>query len=234
MSLTRRSEGCRRIDVGAAGDVLLEHVVLDRAGQARRVDALLLGDQLVEQQQHRGRGVDGHRGRHLAQRDAAEQHPHVVDRVDRDPDLADLAGGQRRRRSPCPSGSAGRRRPTAPPCRGRSAPGSGRWTPPRCRTRRTGASSRAGRCTSRDRRPGCRGTPPVRPGRWPGRSRPARPARRPTRRATRLGLSAHPRCSHSPTRATGSHSPAAASSRAGSGAGRALAEPRCGRAARPC
>jgi hypothetical protein len=33
----------RRVDVGAAGDVLLEHVVLDRAAQLRRVDALLLG-----------------------------------------------------------------------------------------------------------------------------------------------------------------------------------------------
>ena len=52
MSLISRSDGLRRVDVGAAGDVLLEHVVLDRAGQRRRVDALLLGDQLVEQQQH--------------------------------------------------------------------------------------------------------------------------------------------------------------------------------------
>ena len=45
----------RRIDVRAAGDVLLEHVVLDRARQLRRVDALLLRDQLVQQQQHGGR-----------------------------------------------------------------------------------------------------------------------------------------------------------------------------------
>ena len=72
-------------------------------------DALLLGDQLVEQQQQRGRGVDGHRRGHLVQRDAVEQDPHVVDRVDRHADLADLAVGDRVRRSRSPSGSAGRR-----------------------------------------------------------------------------------------------------------------------------
>ena len=88
--------GLRRVDVGAAGDVLLEHVVLDRAAQPRRLDALLLGHQLVEQQQHRGRRVDGHRGGDLVQRDAREQPPHVLQRVDRHPDLADLAGGSRR------------------------------------------------------------------------------------------------------------------------------------------
>ena len=55
MSATRRSDGLRRVDVGAAGDVLLEHVVLDRPGERARGDALLLRDQLVEQQQHRRR-----------------------------------------------------------------------------------------------------------------------------------------------------------------------------------
>ncbi len=81
----------RRVDVGAAGDVLLQHVVLDRAGELGALDALLLGDELVEQQQHRARRVDRHGRRHLAERDAAEQHAHVVDRVDRDAHLADLA-----------------------------------------------------------------------------------------------------------------------------------------------
>jgi hypothetical protein len=37
-------------------------------------DALLLGDELVEQQQHRGRRVDRHRRRDLVERDAVEQH----------------------------------------------------------------------------------------------------------------------------------------------------------------
>ncbi len=82
-----------REDVGAARDVLLEDVVLDRAAQLGGVDALLLGDELVEQQQDRGGGVDGHRGGDLAERDAVEQGPHVIERVDRDADLADLPGG---------------------------------------------------------------------------------------------------------------------------------------------
>ena len=55
MSVISRSDVLRRVDVGAAGDVLLEHVVLDRAGELVAGDALLLGDELVEQQQHRRR-----------------------------------------------------------------------------------------------------------------------------------------------------------------------------------
>ena len=86
----------RRVDVGAAGDVLLEHVVLDGAGELLAADALALADELVEQHQQRRRGVDRHRGRHLVERDAVEQHPHVLDRVDRDADLADLAVCDRR------------------------------------------------------------------------------------------------------------------------------------------
>jgi hypothetical protein len=73
------------------GDVLLEDVVLDRPGQRARADPVLLSDQLVEQQQYSGRRVDGHRRRHRVQRDAVEEQPHVLQRVDRDPDLADLA-----------------------------------------------------------------------------------------------------------------------------------------------
>ena len=59
------------------------------------VDAVLLRDELVEQEQCAGRGVDRHRRRHLVERDAVEQRPHVVDRVDRDADLADLAVSHR-------------------------------------------------------------------------------------------------------------------------------------------
>ncbi len=92
-----QAQRCRRwIDVRSPRDVFLEHVVLDRAGQRGRVGALLLGDQLVEQQQHRRRRVDRHRGGHLAERDLVEQDPHVLERVDRHPDLADLAGHSRR------------------------------------------------------------------------------------------------------------------------------------------
>ena len=81
----------RRVDVGAARDVLLEHVVLDGPGELVAGNPLLLRDQLVEQQEHRARRVDRHRGGHLVERQPVEKHPHVVDRVDRDADLADLA-----------------------------------------------------------------------------------------------------------------------------------------------
>ena len=83
----------RREDVVPAGDVLLEDVVLHRAAQRVRRDALLLGDELVEEQQERRRGVDRHRGRDPLERDAREQHLHVGERVDRDPGAADLALG---------------------------------------------------------------------------------------------------------------------------------------------
>ena len=84
-----------RVDEVPARDVLLEDVVLDRAGELLARHALLLGDQLVEQQQHGGRRVDRHRGRDLVERDAVEGHPHVLERVDRHAGAADLAQAAR-------------------------------------------------------------------------------------------------------------------------------------------
>ena len=54
-------------------------------------DPLLLGDQLVEAEQHGGRGVDRHGRRHRVEGDAREQGAHVVEGVDGHADLADLA-----------------------------------------------------------------------------------------------------------------------------------------------
>ena len=85
----------RREDVVAARGVLLEHVVLHRAAQIARRDAVLLAGQLVEQQEHGRRRVDRHRRRDLAQRDAVEEPQHVVERVDRDAGAAHLAARQR-------------------------------------------------------------------------------------------------------------------------------------------
>ena len=45
----------RRVDVGAAGDVLLEDVVLDGAGELAHVGAWRAGDGDVERQQDRRR-----------------------------------------------------------------------------------------------------------------------------------------------------------------------------------
>jgi len=56
---------------------------------------LLLGGELVEQQQPRCRRINGHRRRHLVQRDVLEQQLHVRQRVDGDTDLADLPLGHR-------------------------------------------------------------------------------------------------------------------------------------------
>ena len=85
----------RRVDEVAARDVLLEDVVLGGAAQLLGRDALLLAHQLVEQQQHRGRGVDRHRGRDLVERDPVERGAHVVDRVDRHAGAAHLAQAAR-------------------------------------------------------------------------------------------------------------------------------------------
>src|SRR5215203_4669434 len=85
----------RREDVVPAGDVLLEDVVLHRPAQRLTRDALLLRDQLVQQEQQRRRSVDRHRRRDLVERDAVEEHLHVGERIDRDARAADLAGGAR-------------------------------------------------------------------------------------------------------------------------------------------
>jgi len=70
------------------------HIVLDGAPQLPGVGALLLGNQLVHQQQHAGRRVDGHGGRDFVQGDARKQRLHVTQRVDGHPDLSYLALGQ--------------------------------------------------------------------------------------------------------------------------------------------
>ena len=62
---------------------------------ARVRDALLLGHELVQEQQDRRGRVDRHRRRDLVERDALEDPAHVVDRVDRDAGAADLALAQR-------------------------------------------------------------------------------------------------------------------------------------------
>ena len=57
--------------------------------------ALLLADERVEREQHRRGRVDRHRRRDRVERDAVEDRPHVVDRVDRDAGAADLAEAAR-------------------------------------------------------------------------------------------------------------------------------------------
>ena len=80
-----------RIDVGVPHHEFFENVVLDRAGEFLRRNALFFGgdDEQREDRQHRA--VHRHRHAHLVERDAGEQRAHVVDRVDRDAGHADIA-----------------------------------------------------------------------------------------------------------------------------------------------
>ena len=71
-----------RVDVGVADHELLEHVVLDRARELGRGDALLLGGQDVEGHDGEDGPVHGHRHRHLVEGDTVEELAHVVDGVD--------------------------------------------------------------------------------------------------------------------------------------------------------
>ncbi len=148
----------RRIDIGAARDVLLQDVVLDGAGELAAVRALALRHQRVEGQQDRGGGVDGHRRGDVLQRDALEQALHVGQRGDRHADAAHFAGGQRVIAVVCPSGWADRRRRRVRWCLARAGSGSAGCSLRRCRSRRTGAWSRGGCGTCRGRFRGCRGT----------------------------------------------------------------------------
>jgi hypothetical protein len=83
--------GFGRIDVGVADHELLEDVVLDGPVQQLAVDALLLARDDEEGQDRDHRAVHRHRHRHLVERDAVEQDLHVLDRVDGDARLADIA-----------------------------------------------------------------------------------------------------------------------------------------------
>ena len=85
----------RREHVGAARQIFLDDVVLRRALQRGARRALLVGDRDIERHQPGRRGVDRHRGVHLAERNAVEQRAHVAEMRNRDADLADLAARQR-------------------------------------------------------------------------------------------------------------------------------------------
>ena len=80
----------RRPDPRPARCVLLEDVVLDRAGELLARHALLLRGGDIEGQQDGGGAVDRETGADLVQGDAVEQDLGVGQRVDRDTDPANL------------------------------------------------------------------------------------------------------------------------------------------------
>ena len=85
----------RREDVGPAGDVLLQDVVLDRPAEAIEPRALLLGHGDVHREEDRRGRVDRHRRRHLFERDPVEEPFEIGERGDRDADLPHLPGDPR-------------------------------------------------------------------------------------------------------------------------------------------
>ena len=146
-----------------ARGIFLEDVVLDRSSERRRVNALALGRELVEEQEHRSGSVDRHRRRDLVLGDAAHQQLHVVERVrsPRRPCRPLRARPGRHCRSP--SGSGGRRPRRARSARPAAGNGIARWSVRRFRSRRTDASSRAAIGSPRRGSLSCTGT---RRGRW--------------------------------------------------------------------
>jgi len=87
--------GRGRENIGAAGNVLFQYIVLDRPIERLGTHALLLGHGNVHRKEHSRRGVDRHARRHLVERDAVEQHLHVRKRIDGHTDLPHLAFGER-------------------------------------------------------------------------------------------------------------------------------------------
>ncbi len=73
--------------------VLFEDVVLGRAPQPARVQALVLGVGEDEGHDDYCRGVDRQGHRDLVEVDAVVELPDVLDRIDRDPEPPDLALG---------------------------------------------------------------------------------------------------------------------------------------------
>ena len=84
-----------RKDIGAAGEVFLDDVVLHRALQDLAVGALPFRRRDVQRQEPRRRRVDRHRGIHVGQRNTVEQRFHIAEMADRHPDLTDLALSER-------------------------------------------------------------------------------------------------------------------------------------------
>ncbi len=87
--------GFGRVDVGVADREFFQNVVLDRARQSGALHPLLLPSDDVEGHDRKHRAVHRHADRHFIERDSVEQQFHVLDAVDRDPGLADVAGDSR-------------------------------------------------------------------------------------------------------------------------------------------
>ena len=136
MSAIRRIDGHGRERVRAAGQELLDDVVLRRALERawRRPRSPRRRDD-VERQQPGGRRVDRHRRVHLAERDAVQQRVHVALVGDRARRPCRPRRGRARGRGRSRSASAGRTRSTARSGPWRGSSGTARWSAWRRMTR---------------------------------------------------------------------------------------------------
>jgi len=87
--------GLRGAHEGLLGDELLEHVVLDRAADLVKRNAVDFGRRAVHGPEGRGRRVDRHGGRDLVEGDALGENEEVFEGVDGHAALAALATGFR-------------------------------------------------------------------------------------------------------------------------------------------
>ncbi len=81
-----------RIDIGVPHHEFFQDIVLDRAGELFGGNALLFRRHDVKREHRQDRPVHGHRHRHLVERNAGKQRPHVIDRIDGDARHADISG----------------------------------------------------------------------------------------------------------------------------------------------
>ena len=89
-----RIEGTGRKNIGAAGNILLENVILHRAAQLIDRHTLLLAHRNHHRQQDRRRRVDRHADTHFVQRQAIEQNLHIAQTADADANLAHFTLGK--------------------------------------------------------------------------------------------------------------------------------------------
>ena len=137
-----------RIDVGVADHELFEDVVLDGPGELVLAHTLFLGRHHVSREHREHSAVHGHRHGHLVERDLVEEDLHVLDRVDGDAGLADVADHPRVVAVVPSVASRGRTPPTGPSDRRPGWRDRTRSTPRQSRSPRTGGWSMAGWHTS--------------------------------------------------------------------------------------
>ena len=91
MSETIRIEGAGRINIGVPGQVLLQDIVLNGAGQFLLGHPLFFGRNDEAGQNRQDRAVHGHGDGHVVERDLIEEDFHVFDRINGNTDLSDIA-----------------------------------------------------------------------------------------------------------------------------------------------